>query len=380
MNTGGRTKKDAHGIITMFQSTKQSHRRDPSTARKPPPNYLSRREQMRLLVLVGSLMLVIILMFEAADPTNWEWLWAGPPQELTEAEIANKTYETRLAPAADPERSLMVDEFISELPDESVDDVQVDQQGGYFPGVKPRLLATVRDDMLLIPSESDAFYHLCAVLRDADAAELQEACLGRKGFVQLYEQPKEYRGRLVTIRGEVRHAEQFEANPNSYGVETLWKITLRPAGGPNLPIIVYALEMPLGFPEGADIHEEAAFTGFSYKRAAYQAKGETTGGETRTAPVVIAKIGHWNPPPEKKGPSATVWAVVTAVIGAAILAAGLAMFVYLRSVTMADVTAQYHAAARAGQRELAGLEKADLGPGVNEKLQQIAAEHDRENS
>jgi hypothetical protein len=138
--------------------------------------------------------------------------------------------------------------------------------------------------------------------------------------------------------------------------------------------------MPAGFPEGKDIRAETAFTGFSYKRAAYQAKGETSGGETRTAPVVIAKIGQWTPPPAKEGPSATVWAVVTAVIGAAILAAGIAMFVYLRSVSMGDVTEQYHAAARAQQGELAGLADADLGPAVSEKLQQIAAEHDRESS
>jgi hypothetical protein len=335
---------------------------------------------MRLLVLVGSLMLVIILMFEAAKPKNWEWLWAQQPQGLTDAEIANEEIDTRLAPAGDPERSLELDEFIAELPEASAGDDEQDGQDGYFPGVKPKLLATVRDDMLLIPSEQDAWYHLCAVLKNADAEELEKASLGRKGFVQLYEQPKEYRGRLVTIRGEVRQAEQFEANPNNYGIEAFWKITLRPAGGPNSPILVYSLDMPTGFPSGKDLREEVTFTGFSYKRVAYQAEGETSGGETRTAPLLVAKIGQWTPPPEAKSRSATAWAVLTAVIGAALLAAGIAMFVYLRSVAVEDVTEQYHATARAEQGELAGLEKTDLGPGVNEKLNQIAAEHDRDNS
>jgi hypothetical protein len=75
-----------------------------------------------------------------------------------------------------------------------------------------------------------------------------------------------------------------------------------------------------------------------------------------------------------------VWSLLTAVTGAALLAAGIAMFVYLRSVAVADVTEQYQAAAGAKHGELAGLEKTDLGPGVQEKLQQIAADHDREDS
>jgi hypothetical protein len=335
---------------------------------------------MRLLVLVGSLMLVIILMFEAAKPKNWEWLWARQPEGLTDAEIANKEIDTRLAPSAEPERSLDVDEFISELPGAVPEDGEQDGQYDYFPGVKPKLLATVRDDMLLIPAESDAFYHLCAVLRSAEVEELEEASLGRKGFVQLYEQPREYRGRVVTIRGEARQAHQFEAHPNDYGIETLWKITLRPAGGPNSPILVYSVDMPAGFPSGENLREEVTFTGFSYKRAAYQAAGETAGGETRTAPLLVAKTAQWTPPPAVRSPSAAVWAILSAVLGAALLAAGIAMFVYLRSVSVANVTVQYHASARAERRELEGLANTDLGPGVNEKLNQIAAEHDRDNS
>ena len=48
----------------MFQSSSRSSKRGQANSPKAPPNYLSRREQMRLLVLVGSLMLVIILMIK----------------------------------------------------------------------------------------------------------------------------------------------------------------------------------------------------------------------------------------------------------------------------------------------------------------------------
>jgi hypothetical protein len=43
--------------------------------RSRPTNYLARGNQWRLLVLVGSLMLVLVLMDRARDPKNYEWLF-----------------------------------------------------------------------------------------------------------------------------------------------------------------------------------------------------------------------------------------------------------------------------------------------------------------
>jgi hypothetical protein len=363
----------------MSQRPIGSDKSDRATTRKPPPNYLSRREQMRLLVLVGMLMLVIILMMEASKPKNWEWMWAQQPQGLTEAEITNKEIDTRLAPQAAPERTLAPDEFISPLPETPANGTGQDQRDEYFPGVDPQLLATVRDDMLLIPAESEAWYHLWVVLKNADAEQLEAASVGRKGFVQLYEQAKEYRGRLVTIRGEVRQAFQIKAHQNDYGIEGYWECWLRPAGGPNSPIIVYSLEMPSGFPSGTDVREEVTFTGFSYKRKAYQARGKSGTGETRTAPLVMAKIGQWTPPVEEETRSASVGAIVVAVIGTALMAVAVAMFVYFRSGAVGNVTAQYHLTGRAKPSEFEGLAKTDLGPGVSENLNQIAADQDRGN-
>jgi hypothetical protein len=361
----------------MFELPSRSAQRKKEAARKPPPNYLSRREQMRLLVLVGALMLVVILMIEASKPKNWQWMWAKDPHGLTDAEIADKKIDTLLPPRPNPVADLDPDVFVSPLDEPSLDDVEQADEDEYFEGVDPKLLATVRDDMLLRPAEAEAWYHLWVVLKNADADKLEEESLGRMGFVQLFEQAEEYRGRLVTIRGTVRQAAWVKAYDNPYGIEGYWECWLRPAGGPDSPIIVYALEMPEGFPSGENLREDAAFTGFSYKRKAYQAKGRGGGGETRTAPLVMAKIGQWTPPPPKETPRANVWIILVAVTGTALIAAGIAMFVYLRSGSVSPAAQQYSTLGKAEEGELAALERADLGPDVHQKLSQIAGDHDR---
>ena len=68
---------------------------DSSSKRRAPRNYLARREQLRLLMMVGSLMLVIILMNEARKPKHWRWLTGPEGGPLTEAELGGDDIDTR---------------------------------------------------------------------------------------------------------------------------------------------------------------------------------------------------------------------------------------------------------------------------------------------
>jgi hypothetical protein len=54
------------------------------------------------------------------------------------------------------------------------------------------------------------------------------------------------------------------------------------------------------------------------------------------------------------------------------------VFVYRRSVAVSNATLQYQSAASAEPQGLGGLAGSDLGPGVEERLKQIADEHDRD--
>jgi len=55
-----------------------------SPSRKPPSNFQSRGVQVRILMLVFSVMLVLVMMNEARKPENWYWMWAGQNGEFVE--------------------------------------------------------------------------------------------------------------------------------------------------------------------------------------------------------------------------------------------------------------------------------------------------------
>ena len=74
----------------------QGRSNDRRFGRKPPPDYLSRRTQYRILALVGSLFLIVFVMEQARKPENWRWMWTiGGGQVPAEQDV-----DTRLrAPA-----------------------------------------------------------------------------------------------------------------------------------------------------------------------------------------------------------------------------------------------------------------------------------------
>ncbi len=211
----------------MFQLPSRSRKTGRSRKRKPPRNYFSRREQIRLMVLVGMVMLVIVLMYEARKPENWYWLWDGAPAsenavDLTQAEISDRHIDTRVKPKPPSDELDVPGSFYSPAPEEEPEKPEDESAEGFFPGVKPSLLKVVEDDTVLLPyAEQDAWYHLLAVLArdDVKENELRKARIGRVGFLQLYEQPKAYRGRLVTIRGTIRRAVRVDAGKNDWGIE-----------------------------------------------------------------------------------------------------------------------------------------------------------------
>jgi hypothetical protein len=346
-----------------------------SSRRQPPPNYLARREQRRLLMMVMTLGLVVFLMFHAAKPSTWAWLWAGARGEAAQdAAPRGETlahYDTRVR-SAGPER-LPLDTFLS--PAEKP--AKIDAEGDFFPGVKPSLLAEVRDHTVFRAAESDAWFHLLGVLREADEAALEKASLGPVGFVQLYEQPDTYRGKLVTLQGVARRAFDLQAPPNDYGVEKYYQIWLQPDGGPDSPIVIYALDLPASFPgsrvsgssKPRNIYEPIKVTGFFYKNWAYG-----TGTQILSAPLLAAKGVNWKPPVAVERTTRPAVSSLPAILGVSaalgLIAAGL-VYWSSRHKQAASVDAL---AARFQADSLRKLEDEDLGPSVHESLRALAEE------
>jgi hypothetical protein len=115
--------------------------------------------------------------------------------------------------------------------------------------------------------------------------------------VQLYNQPRAYRGRLVSFSGRLRSAERLSATKNAYGVDRYYKLAIEVGAGTNPPVvIVYSLELPDGLEQRRSPHgafsEPIRLTGFFFKRLAYKAQDTI-----RLAPLLAAKTVDWIPAP-----------------------------------------------------------------------------------
>lgn len=160
-------------------------------------------------------------------------------------------------------------------------------------------------------------------VQSATAAEIHDHSIGPVGFSQLFSQPADYRGRVVTLSGTIRRGVPKRAHKNDSGIGHHWQCWLFPDGSDN-PVVAYVLRPPDGFPEGQAVHEAVRLDGLFYKRWAYLA-----GDGIRTAPVVIARTMDWRRPPTVRQDALPALPVIVAGVRAAgVLAATTTYFIF----------------------------------------------------
>jgi hypothetical protein len=127
-------------------------------------------------------------------------------------------------------------------------------------------------------------------------------------FIELFGQPKSFRGRLVRFTGTVHRLQKVQAPANDYDITEYWQGWVEPADGPASPIVVYFLRLPTGMPHGMRMREPVEVVGYFFKRWAYEATDTV-----RTAPLVMALEPIWQPlpPPPPGGTAIGGYALVT---------------------------------------------------------------------
>jgi hypothetical protein len=290
-----------------------------------PRNYLSRREQWRLLLLVMSLGLVMVLMSQARDPRNWAWLVAlgdrgkGEPSTLVPAADAPLEDAGRQKPPKLETPGTSQPPGPAKTEDEAT--------ARYFPGVEPKYLAAIRDDATFRLEEQDAWFQLLEILDRTDQAALQRGSTGRVTYSQLSRQSEQYRGQLVTIRGTIRRTSLQRPQENGGRIDQYYQTVLQPAEDRSQLIFVYCLYLPEGFPTGLDVSADVDVTGFHFKRWTYAAQDTV-----RTAPVLLARTVDWiKPAAEPRRPSASVTSVLTWIAVSLCVSLLLAAYVYTRT-------------------------------------------------
>ena len=276
-----------------------------------PRNYLRRREQRRLLLLVFLLGGTAIVLLKVSDPGFWSGMLSALGfDESTQVESEDATSREYTPYISDSkERAADSIEIVSEYERQEVADGR-----DRLPGVNLEYLAQVKDNRPRRVVERPAWLNLFEVLQNNRPDFIVSVARDDIGYVQLYWQPDEYRGQLVTLKGVVRRAENFPFGKNDLGIIDCYRLMLQvPAGaGKTRPVFVFALELPEKFPVKFQMREEVEVSGFSYKKLPYQ----RADGKPEIAPVLLAGPIAWIP---DTGPTISVTHVVWATVGLAVM-------------------------------------------------------------
>lgn len=265
--------------------------------------------------------LVVIVAWQWREPENWRFLlqalMGGGPG--SEPPIDNRlTFRGKEDPAG---------EVVFVLVEEGAPAEAVPIQWRQEPIFSPEDLEKIQDDSPPRRVEMELWRRLLQILHQTPQAELEKRSEGVVSYGQLFRQSSVYRGRLVTVRGRLRRAQQVPMPGNPWGQRSYYQAWLQPIDQPACPMQVFCLELPEGFPLGLRIDEQVEITGFYFKRTAYQAQDGL-----RTTPTLVARTFRWFPQKEFTGQAESLSgvALVGLLVAVALLGIATAVGMYWR--------------------------------------------------
>lgn len=196
----------------------------------------------------------------------------------------------------------------------------------------------VKDNFVLRSAETAAWYRCWEQLQSMPPQGWNRA-VGPLNFVQLYSQPDEYRGELITFRGTVRWGYRVASQRERFGIDDYIVLGLLPHAGSSSPVVVYCLDLPADFPavkpadssgQGAPLDEDVTVTGYFFKRWLHRCEAGMN-----LSPLILGKITHWHPHADsreqEKEAAVSMWMLVSSTLGMALLAILIAVGVYRSS-------------------------------------------------
>jgi len=181
-------------------------------------------------------------------------------------------------------------------------------------------LAEVADNTVGVRQhEADAYYRILAKAADISPRRMRSEAEPGLQYVNMMTSPEKYRGRPVTIKGDLWKLYEFQAPRNDYGISRLYEAWIFTADSGNHPYRVICTEIPPEIKPQDDSRRSVTVTGYFFKREGY----ETSGGRLHVAPTLLAGrlelyISPEAPPPVE---DLVPWMVaIISVVGLAMLA------------------------------------------------------------
>jgi len=256
-------------------------------------------------MLVGALAIVVMSIFKSAHPKNWAWL-NPPPQQKQQRPLS-------------PQEEQRIKELQETLTQQAVG--QPGQRAGkkkaavlkkVAPPVDAKqdlripkeVFAKINENALFIRhAEGDAYWTVFGKLKETLQTDLERAALKDVSYTQLFSEPDFYRGRLVTLEGELLQLNKLPHHENPANIETVYEGWLRNADSGKNPYVFHCLDKPVRLMEGNKLSEKVTVTGYFFKRYQYPAQS----GLTYAAPMLLAKRVSWFPVIQRKAAADPRW-------------------------------------------------------------------------
>jgi len=148
-----------------------------------------------------------------------------------------------------------------------------------------RLFEAVSDRSPLAEIEMPAYWKCMKWARAQSFADLRRRASNKFVMTQLWEQPDQYRGKLLLLKLHIKRILDFKASANSAGVTRVYEAWGWTDESKSYPYVVVFSELPEGMKIGADVQEEGVFVGYFLKTLSY-----TAYNTKRSAPLLIGRM------------------------------------------------------------------------------------------
>jgi hypothetical protein len=295
-----------------------------------PAPWFSRRDQYRLLALVGLLCLVMVAIQLAARPSSWYWLLppdasqSASPSEESARQVPLEELDFRVREEAreplppDVFRAVALEDSQEGSSDADVVDSSAGQAAGreHAEGgsggdtvinafaaedlsIPPIALAGIEDNTVGIRrAEVDVYHQMLATVRRLPEDLRRQHSDRDVAFTVIMLQPDEYRGRLVGITGELHRLSKLPVMENDVGIDQLYEGWMYTEDSGNNPWQFVCTSLPEGGdPKVLSLPRRIRVEGYFFKRTGYASRG----GQ-HVAPTLLARSFELLPPPISAAP------------------------------------------------------------------------------